>query len=104
MIKDSQGFTCESFFCLLGAEEQYTFGDCPPSCVACNTYYDRVLYIIVELCKFGNQTITTKKILFMKELTKNVYDTPVCKVLSVGTQGVICGSETEKVTETNGEW
>ena len=32
------------------------------------------------------------------------YSAPVCVVLSVGTQSVICGSETEKVTETQGEW
>ena len=32
------------------------------------------------------------------------YNTPVCEVLSAGTQSVICGSETEKVTETEGEW
>ena len=32
------------------------------------------------------------------------YSAPVCVVLSVGTQSVICGSETEKVTETPGEW
>ena len=32
------------------------------------------------------------------------YNTPVCEVLSVGIQSVICSSETEKVTETEGEW
>ena len=32
------------------------------------------------------------------------YNAPVCNVLSVSTQTVICGSETEKVTETPGEW
>ena len=32
------------------------------------------------------------------------YSAPACVVLSVGTQSVICGSETEKVTETPGEW
>ena len=32
------------------------------------------------------------------------YSTPVCNVLSISTQTVICGSETEKVTETSGEW
>lgn len=43
----------------------------------------------------------------MKQLKKNKgmeYDAPVCEVLSVGTQSVICGSETERVTETPGEW
>ncbi|MBQ7254324.1 MAG: hypothetical protein IJS30_06600 [Bacteroidales bacterium] len=47
----------------------------------------------------------------MKKLMKNgnmskagEYSAPVCVVLSVGTQSVICGSETEKVTETQGEW
>lgn len=39
-----------------------------------------------------------------KSMKKNVYDTPLCEVLSVSTQNVICGSETEKVTETQGEW
>lgn len=44
----------------------------------------------------------------MKKLMENEsvmeYTTPVCDVLSVGIQSVICGSETEKVTETQGEW
>lgn len=30
----------------------------------------------------------------------SVYNAPVCVVLAIGTQSVICGSETEKVTET----
>ncbi|MBR3744509.1 MAG: hypothetical protein IKN31_05300 [Bacteroidales bacterium] len=32
------------------------------------------------------------------------YSAPMCEVLSVGSQSVICSSETEKVTETQGEW
>ncbi len=39
-----------------------------------------------------------------KTMKTSVYNAPVCVVLSVGAQGVICGSETEKVTETQGEW
>ena len=34
----------------------------------------------------------------------NVYNAPACEVLSIGAQSVICGSETEKVTETEGQW
>lgn len=33
-----------------------------------------------------------------------VYTPPVCQVILVGTQRVICGSETESVGETDGEW
>ena len=40
----------------------------------------------------------------MKKLMNSIYNAPICEVLSIGTQSVICGSETEKVTETNGEW
>lgn len=32
------------------------------------------------------------------------YTPPVCKAILVGTQRVICASETEKVGETEGEW
>ena len=32
------------------------------------------------------------------------YISPVCKVILVGTHQVFCGSETEKVNETDGEW
>lgn len=32
------------------------------------------------------------------------YAPPVCKVILVGTQRVICTSETENVGETEGEW
>lgn len=32
------------------------------------------------------------------------YEIPDSKVINVGVQRVICGSETEKVGETNGEW
>lgn len=39
-----------------------------------------------------------------KSMKKNVYDTPLCEVLSVSTQNVICGSETEHVGEKEGEW
>lgn len=41
----------------------------------------------------------------MKQSMKtNAYFAPSCEVLSVGTQSVICSSETEKVTETEGQW
>ena len=42
----------------------------------------------------------------MKKVMKNVYDTPVCKVLSVDTQRVICDSQsgTENVGVTPGTW
>ena len=40
----------------------------------------------------------------MKKNNVMEYDAPVCNVLAVGPQSVICGSETEKVTETEGEW
>ena len=33
-----------------------------------------------------------------------VYNTPVCEVILVGTQRVICASETERVGEIEGEW
>ena len=33
-----------------------------------------------------------------------VYITPLCHVSFVGAQRVICASETEKVTEEEGEW
>lgn len=33
-----------------------------------------------------------------------VYTPPVCQVILVRTPRVICGSETEKVTEIEGEW
>ena len=33
-----------------------------------------------------------------------VYTSPVCEVILVGTQRVICASETEKVTDEDGEW
>ena len=33
-----------------------------------------------------------------------VYEAPVCRVISVGTNRVICGSETEIVGEDEGEW
>ena len=40
--------------------------------------------------------------------TENVeaksYASPICQVIDVDTQSVICASETEKVTETDGEW
>lgn len=41
-----------------------------------------------------------------KQMKNNVkeYDAPVCSVLSVGTQSIICSSETEKVGETEGQW
>ena len=32
------------------------------------------------------------------------YAPPVCTVIIVGTQRVICGSETETVGEVDGEW
>lgn len=32
------------------------------------------------------------------------YEAPVSEEIYVGTQSVICTSETEKVTETEGEW
>ena len=32
------------------------------------------------------------------------YSSPICQVINVDTQGVICASETEKVTEIEGEW
>lgn len=32
------------------------------------------------------------------------YAPPICKVIDVGTQRVTCASETEKVTEIEGEW
>ena len=32
------------------------------------------------------------------------YTPPVCEVILVGTQRVICASETETVGETEGEW
>ena len=32
------------------------------------------------------------------------YASPICQVIDVDTQSVICASETEKVTETDGEW
>ena len=32
------------------------------------------------------------------------YSSPICQVIDVDTQSVICASETEKVTETDGEW
>ena len=32
------------------------------------------------------------------------YASPICQVIDVGIQRVICGSETEKVTEIEGEW
>lgn len=32
------------------------------------------------------------------------YAPPICQVFDVGTQRVICASETEKVTETESEW
>ena len=32
------------------------------------------------------------------------YESPDCKVFVVRTQGIICGSETEKVDEVDGEW
>lgn len=37
-------------------------------------------------------------------MKKDIYNAPVCEVLSIGTQSVICGSQTEKVTETEGSW
>lgn len=46
---------------------------------------------------------------FMKYVIRNdnlseVYASPASEVVFVNTQGVICTSETEKVTETEGEW
>lgn len=32
------------------------------------------------------------------------YAPPICEVIPVGTQMVICASETETVGETEGEW
>lgn len=32
------------------------------------------------------------------------YVSPICQLIDVDTQRVICASETEKVTETDGEW
>ena len=32
------------------------------------------------------------------------YASPICQVIDVDTQSVICASETEKVTETDGGW
>ena len=32
------------------------------------------------------------------------YAPPICQVFDVGTQRVICASETERVTENEGEW
>ena len=32
------------------------------------------------------------------------YASPICQVIDVDTQRVICASETEKVTETESEW
>ena len=32
------------------------------------------------------------------------YSSPICQVIDVDTQRVICASETEKVTETDGGW
>ena len=32
------------------------------------------------------------------------YAPPICQVIDVDTQRVICASETEKVTETDGGW
>ena len=40
----------------------------------------------------------------MKIMKTNVYDAPACEVLFLGTQSIICSSETEKVTETEGQW
>ena len=40
-----------------------------------------------------------------KSITEQkVYETPTCNVIIVGTHRVICASETEKVTEEEGEW
>ena len=40
--------------------------------------------------------------------TENVeaksYASPICQLIDVDTQRVICASDTEKVTETDGEW
>ena len=33
-----------------------------------------------------------------------IYASPVCNEFIVGPQRIICGSETEKVEETDGEW
>lgn len=33
-----------------------------------------------------------------------VYTPPVCEAILVGTQRVICASETEKVNDIDGEW
>lgn len=33
-----------------------------------------------------------------------VYYSPVCEVIFVGTQKVVCASETEKVDDNEGEW
>ena len=38
------------------------------------------------------------------KVARKVYKIPDFKVINVGMQRVICGSETEKVDETNGEW
>ena len=35
---------------------------------------------------------------------QEVYESPVCNEFFVGTQRIICESETEKVEETDGEW
>ena len=32
------------------------------------------------------------------------YASPICQIIYVDTQSVICASVTEKVTETDGEW
>ena len=32
------------------------------------------------------------------------YASPICQIIYVDTQSVICASETEKVTETESEW
>ena len=36
--------------------------------------------------------------------TAHSYAPPVCQEFYVGTQRIICASETEKVGETEGEW
>lgn len=40
----------------------------------------------------------------MKSYKLKEYDAPLCEVLYFGSQSVICSSETEKVTETEGQW
>lgn len=45
-----------------------------------------------------------KNYLSKESVDPEIYAPPVCDVIIVGTQRVICGSETETVGEIEGEW